>query len=294
MADLRFGRQVRLAVVLVVLSTVTGCTPGAGTAQGTSLLSQHAARHGVDAMAAARVAGLLTRMRNTVTHAEQVKGLSRFNGSSLGVQQTTTTQISSILRQLPRKQTAEMTRLAAQLRRARQALDDISGIQQAADRRVAQLPTDARQLTRATGNAEAFLSPAEALRLRRVLADKAREQALELGCDLLWDGLVPSDKQTVLTANRAGQVVPTHAEGLHARTPQAVIDGAYQAAEFALGRLAGPRVVQAVAWGTYAEDVIGKARALQANDYRALHQINASGYTTALIHYSRICLRPPR
>jgi hypothetical protein len=298
MASRPRGRRSLLALALIMVSTLTGCAAGTGSAvQATRLLSQQPAPPSADLMVAGRIAaasGLLKQMKSTASQAQRMNELPRLTAKQFGVRQTTT-QIDSQLGQLPRNPTTEMARVADQLRQAQRRLNEIHSIQRAADSAVSKLPTGAQQVAgNATRTAGLYLTPNEVARLRQALADKVYEQALELGCDALWNGLSQRDKTTASDAYNNGHVVSTYTDRLKAATVQAVVDDAYRRALDTLGPQAGPRVRQAVAWGTYAQGVFGKALALQENDWQALRQITASGHTTALIHYARVCLRPPR
>jgi hypothetical protein len=294
-AKYRIRRWAVLVVAVVMLSTVTGCASGPGSAsQGAAVLARHAAHQGTDLMAArgAATAGklLLQQMRGTATQAKTAHRLPLIAGKSSGVKQTTT-QIQRQLGQVPKNPPPEMARVAAQLRQLRTRLDELNNIQWAADREVSRLPAGAQKISLdATVNARFYLTPAQVTKLRQTLAGKAQEQALELGCDALWAGLTPPDKATASDAYSKGLVVATHTDRLKAATVEAVADEAYQLAL----RTLGPSVQRAVDWTTYAWGVLGKARELQQNDWQALSQITASGHTTALVHYARLCLRPPR
>lgn len=292
MADDRSGRGAVLAAVLVMVSTLTGCAPGVGASGGAGLLSQQAVHHGADVIAGGQFAAhttLVQQMRTTLRQARSIDDLPLLTRHQYAVR-TTASRIERQLGQMPEDPATAMARLARQMRSAQTQLEEIERLQRAADRAVVDARRDARRISQdSTATADDHLPPSTVGRLRRELADKAYEQALELGCDAAWDGLTQSDQDAVSDAYDDGQVELTFARTVGGATAQAVVDDAYQQAVDAVG----PGARTAVDWASYGWDVLGRARDLQENDRQALHEITASGHTTALIHYARICLRTP-
>lgn len=122
---------------------------------------------------------------------------------------------------------------------------------------------------------------------RQVIEDAGREIGTSTACGLAWQLMTP-DEQTV--AQQTGYGVDETVASLIGLTADALvgaISGFLQ--NRALAALISPNVV---AWGSYANDIYGKATEITA-DGRETLVVNDVSVSRAMVQYARICLAPP-
>lgn len=211
--------------------------------------------------------------------------VAEFGSLAVGSEGLKRTQrsLDDLLRQAPPKPSSDLQAAIDDAVRAQSQLRAVAEVDAAAAQQAAALPAAVDEV--------AAQASANVPQMRQQLGDIGQGIATDIACDVIWDGLLPSEKKQTRQALTAGTVKMAYRDTVGDHTVEAVSSAAQK---YVLRRVSLP-AARLVDWGSYGKGILDKAGQVSdaMNGTPPTLTVPSGSYTRAAYVWARVCLKPP-